>query len=465
MTLTNWGGNVTIARQGGWTRITSLEQLQSVLTREEGTVRVLGTRFTYPAQLQCPDGTRGILLDLPGRGVGELRGEYLHVTGDTLLEDVWRAFDSQGLEPSACPPVITSQTAAGALATGTHAQGLFSGTFSDCVAAIELMDGTGVLHRLTPGDADFDAAVLNLGCLGVVVGLVLRGRPATELFCTRFTVAEERLPERYAAWNRDSVAAKSWWFTEHQVVHTWAAHDDAWTPVDPADRGPADLDRIVTHTRRRVMADIGDGQGRTPAARTLEKFLRATDTKGTLHEIFKNGIPAPQLNMEIAIPLDAVPEAYAGLKELLHASPYKLHYPVILRTTGPARGHLSPTRAAPATYFGFVSYMTAEGLITAARPLFDDIQRLLYGLGGRPHWGKYFTPELLPAAGTDGFPDFCRAVGRFDPHRRFENDIFCRALGLSPTRPRTAEPAPLSHSGPPGRRTEPRPTASMRDQG
>ncbi|TQF04579.1 FAD-binding protein [Kitasatospora acidiphila] len=465
MTLTNWGGNVTIAAQGDWTRITSLEQLQSLLTREEGPLRVLGSRFTYPAQLQCLDGTHGILLDLPGRGAGELRGEHLRVTGDTLLENVWRAFDIHGLEPSACPPVITSQTVAGALATGTHAQGLSGGTFSDCLAAIELMDGTGVLHRLTPGDADFDAAVLNLGCLGVVVGLELRGRPATELRCTRFTVAEDSLPERYAAWNRESVAAKSWWFTEHQVVHTWVTHDDAWTPTDPAAQSPVDLDRIVTHTRRQLMSDIGDGQGRTPAAQTLEKFLGATDSKGTLHEIFKNGIPAPQLNMEIAVPLDAVPEAYAGLKELLPASPYKLHYPVILRTTGPARGHLSPAQAVPVTYFGFVSYMTAEGLITAARPLFDDIQRLLYGLGGRPHWGKYFTPELLPASNTEGFPEFCRAVSRFDPHRRFENNTFYRTLGLSPAPSRTDERAPSGRSVLQSPRTEPCPITPARHQG
>ncbi|MEZ0064391.1 FAD/FMN-containing dehydrogenase [Streptacidiphilus sp. MAP12-20] len=434
MTLTNWGGNTTIAAQGGWTRITSLEQLESLLTREDGKLRVLGSRFTYPTQLQCPDGTHGILLDLPGRGTGELRGDHLYVTGDTLLDDVWRAFDRHGLEPAACPPVITKQTAAGALATGTHAQGLISGTFSDCVAAIELMDGTGVMHRITPRDTDdFDASVLNLGCLGVVVGLELHGRPAAELLCSRFTGVEDSLPEHYAAWNRESVAAKSWWFTEHQVVHTWVTHDDAWTPTDTA-HSLSDLDHIVTRTRRQLMADIGDGQGRTPAAQTLEKFLGATDAKGTLHEIFKNGIPAPQLNMEIAVPLDTVPEAYAELKELLHASPYKLHYPVILRSTGSARGHLSPARSAPATYFGFVSYMTAEGLITAARPLFDDIQRLLYGLGGRPHWGKYFTPELLPASNTDGFDQFRLALDRFDPRRRFENDTFYRALGLSPAR-------------------------------
>jgi FAD/FMN-containing dehydrogenase len=186
----------------------------------------------------------------------------------------------------------------------------------------------------------------------------------------------------------------------------------------------------VTRARRQLMADIGDGRGRTPAARTLEKFLGASDSKGTLHEIFKNGIPAPQLNMEIAVPLDTVPDAYAGIKELLHACPHKLHYPVILRTTGPARGYLSPAQAVPATYFGFVSYMTAEGVITAARPLFDDIQRLLYGLGGRPHWGKYFTPELLPASNTDGFHQFRQALGRFDPHRRFANNTFYRTLGL-----------------------------------
>ncbi|GAB2468669.1 D-arabinono-1,4-lactone oxidase [Streptosporangium sandarakinum] len=427
MTLTNWSGNVAIAGQGQWTRITSLEQLASMLTHGDAKVRVLGSRFTYPTQLHCPDRTHGIVLDLPGRGVCDLRGEHLRVTGDTLLDDVWKTFDRHGLEPAACPPVITAQTVAGALATGTHAQGMYGGTLSDCVSAIDLMDGTGVLHRLTPADDDFESAILNLGCLGVVVGLELRGRLAAQMRCSRITVPADSLPELYPVWNIASTAAKCWWFTEHEVAHAWITHDG---DSPPRDGHTADLNDVVARTRRHLMADIGDGQGRTPATRTLEKFLCAADAKGTLYEIFKNGIPAPQLNMEIAVPLDVFGEAFASLKELLSASSYKLHYPVILRTTGPARGHLSPTSAAPSTYFGFVSYMNAEGRITAARPLFDDIQRLLYGLGGRPHWGKYFTPELVRAAGTGGFPQFRRAVGRFDPRGRFENDTFYRTLGL-----------------------------------
>ncbi|MEU9886366.1 D-arabinono-1,4-lactone oxidase [Sphaerisporangium sp. NPDC051011] len=430
MTLTNWSRNVTIADQGHWTRITSLEQLESMLAHGEAKVRILGSRFTYPRQLHCPDGTRGIVLDLPGRGVCDLRGEYLCVTGDTVLDDVWQMFDRHGLELDTCPPVITAQTVAGALATGTHAQGLSGGTLSDCVSVIELMDGNGVLHRLTPADDAFESAILNLGCLGVVVGLELRGRPTAQLCCSRVTVPEDSLPERYLAWNRESAAAKCWWFTEHQVAHAWITHDGANPPRDLYTAHPADLGDVVARTRRHLMADIGDGQGRTPATRTLEKFLGVADSKGTLYEIFKNGIPAPQLNMEIAVPLDAFPEAYASLKDLLRASPYKLHYPVILRTTGRARGHLSPTRAVPSTYFGFVSYMNAEGRITAARPLFDDIQRLLYGLGGRPHWGKYFTPQLVRDAGTNGFSQFRRAIGRFDPRGRFQNDTFYRTLGL-----------------------------------
>ncbi|MFI6785506.1 D-arabinono-1,4-lactone oxidase [Micromonospora sp. NPDC050276] len=84
------------------------------------------------------------------------------------------------------------------------------------------------------------------------------------------------------------------------------------------------------------------------------------------------------------------------------------------------------------------------GSITAARPLFDDIQRLLYRLGGRPHWGKYFNPGLLPASNTDGFHRFRQALRTFDPHRRFENDTFYRTLGLAPTRPGVDGPAPLS---------------------
>ncbi len=431
MRLLNWSDSVTIADRDCWTRVTSLGQLGTVLAGGDTKVRVLGSRYSYPPHILCPDRTRGIVLDLPGRGAPELRGDRVRVTGDTLLEEVWQTLEKHGLEPVICPPVITSQTVAGALATGTHAQGMVGGSFSDSVSAIELMDGNGVLHRLTPADEEFESAVLNLGCLGVVVGLELRGRPATRLVCSRVTVAEDRLPELYPAWNRASIATKCWWFTEHQVAHAWITDDAADRTLDLHAEDPAALDEVVTRTRHSLMADIGDRQGWTPASRTLEKFLRAGETKGTLYEIFKNGIPAPQLNMEIAVPLDSFAEAYHALKDLLRASPYKLHYPVILRTTGRSRGFLSPARTAPSTYFGFVSYMNAEGqLPSSARSLFNDIQRLLYDFGGRPHWGKYFTPDLVRAAGTAGFPEFCRAVRKFDPDGRFQNQTFYRTIGL-----------------------------------
>lgn len=433
MRLTNWSDTVTIAERGHWTNVTSLHQLATILREDDTKVRVLGSRYTYPSHITCPDNTRGIILDLPGRTAPQLHGYRLRVTGDTLLEEVWQTLEKHGLEPDTCPPVITTQTVAGALATGTHSQGLTGGTFSDCVSAIELMDGAGVLHRLTPADAHFDAAILNLGCLGVVIGLELRARPATRLLCSRITVAQDRLPELYPAWNHASIAAKCWWFTEHQVAHAWIT-DDAANPShqpEPPTPQPTDLDEVVTHTRRALMSDIGDRHGWTPATRTLGKFLNATETKGTLYEIFKNGIPAPQLNMEIAVPLNHFPEAYRSLRDLLRASPHKLHYPVVLRTTGQARGFLSPARTTPSTYFGFVSYLNTEGrLPAAARSLFDDVQRLLYDYGGRPHWGKYFTPHLVHAAETDGFREFRRTARTFDPRGRFQNPAFYRTIGL-----------------------------------
>jgi FAD/FMN-containing dehydrogenase len=429
MMLTNWSGDVAIAEQGQWTRVTSLEQLAQCLEREEGKVRVLGSRYTYPAQLRCAPGTRALVLDLARHEERQVDGDHLRVTGDTPLEAVWQAFDDHGLEPDTCPPVITTQTAAGALSTGTHAQGLSGGTFADCVRAIELMDAGGTLHRLTVDDDTFDSAVLSLGCLGVIVGLELRGRPVAQWHCGRYTFPEDTLPERYADWNRDAAAAKCWWFPDQQVAHAWITHSDAHPLPSLGTASANGLEQVVARTRDRLLADIGDRTGRTPAARTLAKFLSQEDSKGTLREIFRNGIAAPQLNMEIAVPLTVFGEAFTALKETLRASPYRLHYPVILRTTGASRGHLSPTRGVPATYFGFVSYMNPEGSIGEARPLFDDIQRALYALGGRPHWGKYFTPELVRDTGTARFAHFREDAARFDPHGRFKNDLYWQTIG------------------------------------
>lgn len=428
MTLPNWSGDLTIAGRGQWTRVSSVDQLARVLGQENGKVRVLGSRYTYPAQLECVDGTHGLVLDLARHEAPRFDGKHLRVTGDTRLETIWQEFHDRGLEPATCPPVITEQTVAGALSTGTHAQGILGGTLSDCISSIELMDASGTLHSISADDDVFESAVLGLGVLGVIVGVEIRGRPASQWHCGRLTFPEDELPEYYPLWNRTTVATKCWWFPEHRIAHAWIANDV------PMRSSTGSLSRIVDDIRAHLLADISDRSGRTPAARTLEKFLGQGATKGTLREIFRNGIAAPQLNMEIAVPLTVFGEAFETLRRLLRESPTKLHYPVILRTTGPSRGHLSPARGVASTYFGFVSYMNPEGSIGEAQPLFDDIQRALYALGGQPHWGKYFTPELVQRTESDGFASFRDDVTRFDPHGLFENGIFARSLGQSSRR-------------------------------
>ena len=72
-----------------------------------------------------------------------------------------------------------------------------------------------------------------------------------------------------------------------------------------------------------------------------------------------------------------------------------MHYPVILRCTGPSEAWLSPSHGQETCYFGFVVYYAEDGSLSAEGESFlRAVERVLAAEGGRPHWGKYFDESL-----------------------------------------------------------------------
>jgi len=351
----------------------------------------------------------------------------------TLLKEVYATLlDHDAMLPCS-PGVIGEQTLAGALATGTHGQGLDQSALSDAIESLELVMTDGRLMKVASSDPTFGALLLSLGVLGIVVSVELRHVPNRAFVCRKSVLDFSTFCDSYEQCNDDHTFVKAWWFPETQQVHLWC--------VNPIDQHASDLPEVprrdaalsqqpnfglndvVIGSRERMSKDTGMPLGEHPCYQTVERFANFRDITGNVYEILCKGIPAPQVNVEIGIPLS---DCVAVLREIdiaIREQRISLHYPVILRAVGASSAWLSPANDSAICYFGMVVYTDAAGRTDpVALEAAHTLERLLAKRGGRPHWGKFFDPrlyrmrELYPR-----IPDFCALRSALDPERRLYN--------------------------------------------
>ena len=144
---------------------------------------------------------------------------------------------------------------------------------------------------------------------------------------------------------------------------------------------------------------------------------------GDVYQVFMRGIATPQINVEIGVPLERAAAVVQELRDWYDRTNPHLHYPIILRATGPSRAWLSPSHGQDTLYFGFVVYYAEDGsLSTEGAEFLVEVEKLLAAHGGRPHWGKYFDPDLYDwAALYPRFEEFAAVRDALDPERVFLN--------------------------------------------
>ena len=429
---TNWCDTATLATPDSSYAVAGAQQA-AALFAEHPTARlqVLGSRFSYPTLI---DGSDGIAVHLRTEGprVLAMDARTVTVTADCTLTELWEHVREWGLTLPVCPPVITEQTVAGALATGTHAQGLGEGLLADAVDAVAYVDAEGAEHEVRSADADFGAFLLHLGALGLLTRVTFRLQDNRRYHCAKYTTSGTELLSGFADWNHRSAHVKAWWWVDEDRAHVWEVNPMGATPVrDDADVAHTDLNPILAATQARLGDDTGDHSNDAAPQRTVGRFYDYADVEGDLVEIFRNGIPAPQINMEVGVPLDRFAAAADDLRAAILASPFRMHYPVILRPTGPSQAWLASAYERATVWFGFVVYQRPDGTVAdGSVELLADIQRALAAHGGLPHWGKYFDASLFDLASLSRLEDFRAVRDRVDPHRRFVSPRVAQVLGI-----------------------------------
>jgi xylitol oxidase len=307
---------------------------------------------------------------------------------------------------------------AGAVATGTHGSGDRNPNLSAVVAALEFVDGTGEIVRLTRGDADFDGAVVSLGALGVVTRITLDVEPT---FDVRQDLYND-LPWEVVLDRFDEVTSSAYsvslflnWLGD-SVGQVWLkSRMDA--PVPPTDLFGAVRQTVAQHMLPDQPATNATTQGGVPGPwndRLAHFKLGFTPSNGD------------ELQSEYLVPRRNILPALRAVRELgPRIAPLLLITEI--RTMTADRLWLSGAYDTDAVGIHF----TWKKLPTEVGALLPDIEAALLPLGARPHWGKVFAAaveQLEPL--YPRFNDFRSLVAKYDPNGVFRNAFLERKLGL-----------------------------------
>ncbi|MEO7943473.1 MAG: D-arabinono-1,4-lactone oxidase [Marmoricola sp.] len=325
---------------------------------------------------------------------------------------------------------IDEQTLAGAISTGTHGTGGYVSSLSAQVAGVEMVTGDGTLLR---ADAEenpdvLEVARLGLGALGILTSVALRVEPL-------FVLEAHEAPMRWdqALDDFDELVADNYHFDMYWFPHT----DRLLTKRNNRTLdGPKPLSRFrgwlddeflsnrafgwvnrLGNARPGLIRRINDLSARAMSER------RYSDAP---HKVFTSPRKVIFREMEYAVPREAGVQVLRDVRALIERSDWRISFPIEIRVCPADDVPLSAAYQRDSVYLAF--HMNPQ---TDHREYFGEIEKLLRGYNGRPHWGKLNTrtaQDLAPA--YPRWQDFATMRDRLDPDRLFTNPYLDRVLGV-----------------------------------
>ncbi len=326
--LFNWSRtNPLGALEQVW-RPKNRDELQQLLRENpERKLRLIGSGLSFePIHSVYAEGSQALLVDLH-----HLRGQ-LAQTADTVtyqagtpLDTVYADLIAMERMLPVSPGVIGIQTLGGALSTGTHGQGLHQSALCDAVAALTVMLASGDIIRVDRTDPRFGAFVMGMGMLGILLDVTLNTVPNRIMRCTKFTTDYPFLLAHNERLNREHAFVKSWWFAWTGESHIWLVDPASEEEVARYRAGGSEplllegdidarMNATIDATLQKMAKDTKDEALAGEHFETVRRFKDASDLVGNVYHILCKGIPAPQINCEVAVPLHRMNEALETLQ-------------------------------------------------------------------------------------------------------------------------------------------------------
>lgn len=399
------------------------------------TVRAVGSGHSWsdvaltPGFLVEPQGMSALLpVELLRSGVDAAR--LVRCEGGMRLRELNAALHSQGRAMLQMGG-YDGQTAAGVISTSTHGSGIGLGAICDYVRSFDLVAAGGVVHRveradgptdpaaygarypdavLHQDDAFFEAALVGMGCLGVMHSVVLEVAPSY--------------------WLKEVRTLQPWGAVKAGLAEALTRHRHYEVLVNPY--RPGDGDRVLVTTR-----DPVEGPAKRPRDRernSFPEFVASLPVTGPVLNVISDLWPRktpgrldagmkliadgdftnwsykvlnigtanflPAYSSEIGVPfastgrwieaverIMAIAERAARLGDVFQTSW------ISLRFVAESRACLSMMEGRPTMMIELIQATRTEG----GFELLAAYEDALYDLEGRPHWGQYntLTPERV----------------------------------------------------------------------
>lgn len=470
--IENFGGNIRFRPQYSYTPATE-EELLAILDRHcEGTVRVVGARHSWNEGMTTDDVVvslarfTSVLLETDAEG-----RVWATVGGGCRIKTLLRELKDRADVTLPSMGLITEQTIAGAISTGTHGSGRHSLSHYMAevrTAAYDPVTGRATIHRWFGGD-ELRAARCAVGCMGVVVAVRFRCVP-------RYVIAESMEFHTDIA----TVLGRERDFPLQQfylIPHSWSWYSQERRVPE----GPAGRRRSLRAPLYRLYWFVWLDVGFHLAIKLLAAGLRSRRlVVGFYRRLLRHLIVRPRavadwsenqlvmkhelfrhLEIELFVPRSRVAEAAGFVREVLDlcagttdslsdeladrleplgladglrrlTGGYTHHYPICFRRVLPDDTLISMASgtAEPWYAISFITYVEPRAAFLALADFLAAAMGRLFG--ARPHWGKYLpatTPpvELLyPEVAT--FRQACRGI---DPRGVFLNPFTRRVLGFA----------------------------------
>jgi FAD-linked oxidoreductase len=427
VTWRNWAGNqrtdptrTVRARDAG-----DVVDAVQAAERDGLRVKVLGSGHSFTAiavaedvALLAPADPRQLRLD--GDLVTAPAGLPLHVL-NAWLWDRGRALPNLG--------DIDAQTVAGAISTGTHGTGARHRGLAAQVRALDLVTADGSLLSCSPTEHAevFAAARIGLGALAILVSVTLATEPAFRLHAVEASMPLESVLADLDGLVADNEHFEFYWFPHTDVAAT--KRNNRTEATGPVRGRVAEWvgDELVGNAAFGVVCRIGDRVPRLVPRinRSVAGQFATAEYVDRSYRVFTSPRRVRFLEMEYAVPRDAIHEAFGGLRAAAARHARAVTFPVEVRV---AAADDIPLSTASGRDSAYLAVHVHRGQPHEA--YFGAVENVMTALGGRPHWGKLHTrtaADLRPR--YPGFDAFVALRDRLDPDRRFTNAYLDRVLG------------------------------------
>jgi L-gulonolactone oxidase len=418
----NWARNVRLNTSLYCQPETEAEIM--VLLKRHKKVRVAGTAHSWSALCESKEllinldrFNKVLHVDKENKTIRAQAGIKLHAL-NLLLDAEGLALTNLGS--------IAKQSLAGAITTGTHGTGIGFQCLASQVLEFTMIKADGERITCRKGDTLFDAAIISLGCLGIITEMTLQVSESFNIhdktYTAKFTDVIENI-DAYIAHDH----FKLWWLppTGDVVVYTYKRTD---AKCNDSRLRQIFKDEILSVWAYRTMVKIGNVMNRWRAP--INKFL-TSQMKGPLDRIEKSfmvfNVPEPPLHRETewAFDVKRAKEILTAYQKLLTETHHTFNFIQEIRFTKGDEFWLSECHGRDTIWIGAYNHEDRQ---------WNDILRMFEEFAmqfdGRPHWGKefnvrkkYFQRQYAK------FDDFIALKREFDPENKFSNTLTDELFG------------------------------------